>query len=61
MAQLFDAGSALDVNPIEFFAGFNGWPQVSPHYAPGYQNISTNVPYPPLTRIGLDSWGTLPG
>jgi hypothetical protein len=61
MAQLFNQGSALNVNPIEFFGGFNGWPQVVLHYSQGYQGISNTVPYPPITRLGLDSWGTLPG
>jgi hypothetical protein len=61
MQQLFGPGSALNINPIEFFAGFNGWPQVDPHYKPGYQGITWNVPWPPITRLGLDPWGALPG
>jgi hypothetical protein len=61
MAQLFAPGAALDVNPVEFFLGFNGWPKVDPHYAPGYQNINENVPWPPMTRLGDDAWGALPG
>jgi hypothetical protein len=61
MQQLFGPGSALNINPIEFFAGFNGWPQVDPHYRPGYQGITWNVPWPPITRLGLDPWGALPG
>ena len=60
LQQLFAPGSALNVNPMEFFGGFNGWPQVTPHYAGGYQNISNNIPFPPLSdRLGLDAWGQI--
>jgi hypothetical protein len=61
MAQLFAPGSPLAVNPVEFFVGFNGWPQVAGHYAQPYQNISDTIPWPPIGRIGLDPWGALPG
>lgn len=61
MAQLFAPGSALAVNPVEFFAGFNGWPQVAGHYGQTYQGISDTIPWPPIQRLGLDSWGALPG
>lgn len=61
MAQLFAPGSALAVNPVEFFGGFNGWPAVAGHYSQPYQNISDAIPWPPIQRVGLDSWGALPG
>lgn len=61
LEQLFASDAPLHVNPIEFFGGFNGWPKVVPHYAGGYQNISNTVPYPPITRLGLDSWRHVTG
>lgn len=61
MIELFAPSSPLQVNPVEFFLGINGWPQVIPHYRPGYESISTTIPWPPIVRLGLDSWGALPG
>jgi hypothetical protein len=32
LQQLFGSNSRLNVNPIEFFAGLNGWPRALPEY-----------------------------
>lgn len=55
LQQLFGAHARLQVNPLQFFAGFNGWPTPLLTYDAGYD---TNYWHPlvPVNSIGLPSW-----
>lgn len=51
---LFGQNSRLHVNPIEFFAGLNGWPTVVPVYNRGKLSDLPDEPVPsPIVQIGF--------
>jgi hypothetical protein len=51
---LFGQNSRLHVNPIEFFAGLNGWPTVVPVYNRGKLSELPAEPVPsPIVQIGF--------
>jgi hypothetical protein len=59
LQQLFGRASRLNIDPLLFFIGLNGWkPIVSVWYA-GYQGIDMNIPSLPTREIGIPAWGKL--